>query len=120
MFVSTACRYYGGVKLGKGGLYRAYGGCAREHLQASAESGYRTEHVPTVVVEYAVETASLGIFYHLLTKFNLPQLSCRDCESDNMTYLMYSIPCSQVDIVSAALRQNRTLEVRSTVIDNDS
>ena len=41
-------RYYGGVKLGTGGLIRAYGGCAREAIDAASLAS-RTLRAPLAV-----------------------------------------------------------------------
>ena len=44
-------RWFGGIKLGAGGLMRAYGGCAAECLRQAA----KVEMIETVQVEFAVE-----------------------------------------------------------------
>ncbi len=52
---AVVTRYYGGVKLGKGGLQRAYSGGVRQAL----DSLPRAERVLRVTVELAVEYAAL-------------------------------------------------------------
>jgi len=104
--------------LGKGGLYRAYGGCARDHLQASVESGHRVVHIPTLIVRYVVDTTTLGIFYHAMSKHQLFQISTSDDEVDGCTVLVYSIPTSRYSDVEATLSQNRSLSVKWAIIDD--
>jgi uncharacterized YigZ family protein len=48
-------RWFGGIKLGAGGLMRAYGGCAAECLRQAT----KTELIESVRVELAVEFAEL-------------------------------------------------------------
>jgi uncharacterized YigZ family protein len=55
-------RYFGGTKLGAGGLVRAYGGAAAEVLRQARKC---TEW-PRRVVEIRVPFAHLGSLYHLL------------------------------------------------------
>jgi uncharacterized YigZ family protein len=49
-------RWFGGIKLGAGGLMRAYGGCAAECLRQAEKA----ELIETVRVEFAMEFASLA------------------------------------------------------------
>lgn len=55
-------RWFGGVKLGKGGLARAYGAAARAALAAAP----MVERVPVVELEVAVAFAQLGAVKRLL------------------------------------------------------
>jgi uncharacterized YigZ family protein len=55
-------RWFGGVKLGKGGLARAYGGTAR----AAIEAGRFSKRFPTVVVSISVPYERLGAVKRLL------------------------------------------------------
>ena len=48
-------RWFGGIKLGAGGLMRAYGGCAAECLRQAEKS----ELIKTVRVEFALEFSEL-------------------------------------------------------------
>ncbi|MNE91622.1 hypothetical protein D3C80_1892590 [compost metagenome] len=51
-------RWFGGIKLGTGGLARAYGGCAAKCLQDAA----RIELVPTSQVAFACSFAEHALF----------------------------------------------------------
>lgn len=58
-------RYYGGVKLGTGGLVRAYGGTAAECLRTAPRLEVRPRQPLTVSVPFE----HLGALYHLLDTF---------------------------------------------------
>lgn len=59
-------RYYGGVKLGTGGLVRAYGGTAAECLRTAPRLEVRPRQTLTVSVPFE----HLSALYHLLGTFN--------------------------------------------------
>lgn len=59
-------RYYGGVKLGTGGLVRAYGGTAAECLRTAAQVQVR----PRVTVRVSVGFEHLSTLYHHLGTLN--------------------------------------------------
>jgi uncharacterized YigZ family protein len=54
--VVVVARWFGGIKLGAGGLMRAYGGCAAECLRQAEKSPL----IETVRVEFALEFAALA------------------------------------------------------------
>lgn len=60
-------RYYGGVKLGTGGLVRAYGGAAAEVLRTAA----RFEVRPRLHTRVSVGFAEQGALYHLLDTWDV-------------------------------------------------
>lgn len=55
-------RYFGGVKLGAGGLVRAYGGAAREALRAAPKQ----QRTPQLALRLRVPFDQLGPVYPLL------------------------------------------------------
>lgn len=55
-------RYFGGTKLGAGGLVRAYGGVAAEALRTAV----KRQETPRVEVEIRVPFAQVGAAYHVL------------------------------------------------------
>lgn len=59
-------RYYGGVKLGTGGLVRAYGGTAAECLRTAPRETVRPRRTFTVRVPFE----HLSALYHLLGTFD--------------------------------------------------
>jgi uncharacterized YigZ family protein len=58
-------RWFGGIKLGAGGLMRAYGGCAAQCLRQAAKA----ELIESVRVEFAMEFASLARLRARLREF---------------------------------------------------
>ncbi|GHG01235.1 hypothetical protein GCM10017783_11830 [Deinococcus piscis] len=60
-------RYYGGVKLGTGGLVRAYGGAAAEVLRTAE----RFEVRPRLRLNVSVGFAEQGALYHLLDTWDV-------------------------------------------------
>ncbi|MDO4262842.1 MAG: YigZ family protein [Deinococcus sp.] len=60
-------RYYGGVKLGTGGLVRAYGGAAAEVLRTAEHSQVR----PRLHLRVSVGFAEQGALYHLLDTWDV-------------------------------------------------
>lgn len=55
-------RYFGGIKLGAGGLLRAYSGCAAENLDAAAKVLYETCSELKVTVDYPLVDVALRFF----------------------------------------------------------
>ena len=68
--VCLVIRYYGGVKLGAGGLTRAYGGAAAACLRDAT----RLEVLPTVVVRALVPFDSTGAVFPLLSQYDVKRL----------------------------------------------
>lgn len=58
-------RYYGGVKLGAGGLIRAYGGAARRVLRSAPSIVL----VPKSFIRLSTRAANSGAIYSMAAKF---------------------------------------------------
>jgi len=62
--IVVVTRWFGGIKLGAGGLVRAYGGCAAECLRLAP----RIECVETVALELRCAFDDLGLVHALLAR----------------------------------------------------
>lgn len=68
--VVIVARWFGGIKLGAGGLMRAYGGCAAECLRHAA----KVELVETVDVEFELPFAALPVLQARLSEFDAQKI----------------------------------------------
>lgn len=55
-------RYFGGIKLGAGGLLRAYSGCAAENLDVAQKVSYEVCAENKITVDYAYTDAAMRFF----------------------------------------------------------
>jgi len=69
--VVVVTRWFGGIKLGAGGLMRAYGGCAAECLRGAA----KRELIRTSEVEFGVGFSALPLLHARLADFEAQKLS---------------------------------------------
>ena len=69
--VVVVTRLFGGIKLGAGGLMRAYGGCAAECLRAST----KRELIQTSEVEFGLGFSALPLMHARLADFGAQKLS---------------------------------------------
>lgn len=69
--VVMVIRYYGGTKLGVGGLLRAYGGAASECLKDAIKLVVK----PKTIVLIKISFDLLGVAYKIFDKFNLTKLN---------------------------------------------
>jgi len=70
-------RYFGGIKLGAGGLVRAYGGTAAKCISTAEKK----EIVPMIVGKLKVPFDAIGVLYPILEKYNCNKLgeTYEDC-----------------------------------------
>jgi uncharacterized YigZ family protein len=97
--VCVVTRYFGGTKLGTGGLVRAYGQCARETLDASR-----------VIERFQMKRIGLrfpypltGSVMQILSKYHA---AIRDTRYGEDTELDVEVRLSQASILTEALREN--------------
>ena len=96
--VVVVTRWYGGIKLGAGGLARAYGGCAAECLRTAA----RVAIVALARIAVRCEFAALGALHGLLDAHGARKLDERFDERGACVEL--ELPADQVAAFAAALR----------------
>ncbi len=96
--IVVVTRWYGGIKLGAGGLARAYGGCAAECLRLAE----RTPIVETLNVQIHCEFAELPILFARLSEFAAEKTAetFDACGAD----LELRLPRDQLDGFSGFLR----------------
>jgi putative IMPACT (imprinted ancient) family translation regulator len=64
-------RWFGGIKLGAGGLVRAYGGCAAECLRQAP----RVEVIPRIALHGEIPFDAVGSLYPVLEAFAVTRLA---------------------------------------------
>jgi uncharacterized YigZ family protein len=93
---AVVTRYYGGTKLGTGGLVRAYGGAVQQALLTMP----RAERVEYVELDVAVDYAQLAAVHHLLPACEAEVLSERYL--DGVTYHL-RLPSTEAERFTALL-----------------
>ncbi|KAL3621709.1 hypothetical protein CASFOL_034369 [Castilleja foliolosa] len=101
-------RYFGGIKLGTGGLVRAYGGVTAECLR----------NAPTCVVKSKVPMGLeipfdlLGVLYHQLQSFKVEDIK-QDYETgkDNVTLVTFKVDFDRVQSLEEALKANCSRDI---------
>jgi uncharacterized YigZ family protein len=94
---AVVTRWFGGIKLGAGGLIRAYGGCAAECLRNAP----RHELVETRAVEFSVAFTALPILRARLAEFDARDLD--EIFDGKGATLRLSIPRERVAALQALL-----------------
>jgi uncharacterized YigZ family protein len=90
-------RWYGGIKLGAGGLIRAYGGAAAECLRHAA----RTEQVTMLSLQLRCEFALAGAV-HALLRLHGAEKRAEQFDAEGMR-LDLQVPADQVEALSLAI-----------------
>ncbi|KGN48713.1 uncharacterized protein LOC101204297 isoform X1 [Cucumis sativus] len=101
-------RYFGGIKLGTGGLVRAYGGVASECLK-SAQTCVVKSKVPMGV---EVPFDLLGVLYHQLQSFQVEDIK-QDYDSgkDGITMVTFKVDFDCVEKLEDAIKSNCSREL---------
>jgi uncharacterized YigZ family protein len=96
--VVVGTRYWGGTKLGTGGLVRAYSDAARQALKAMPTAERRLNRLVTLTIDYAL--------YGVL-RYSLPKYGVRTQEqvfTDQVT-MGLAVPYEQADDVATLVRE---------------
>lgn len=96
--VVVVSRWYGGIKLGVGGLARAYGGCAAECLRQAE----RTLLVERIHVRVRCDFATAPLIYSRLADFTAVRKAERS--SAEGVEIDLDVPVSRVDEMAAYVR----------------
>ncbi|PWA66251.1 ribosomal protein S5 domain 2-like superfamily protein [Artemisia annua] len=96
-------RHYGGIKLGTGGLVRAYGGLATECLKSAPTRLIKSQVPMGVEVSFDL----LGVFYRQLQSFKAEDIKQDyDTGKDGITMVTFKISFDQAAALEEALKTN--------------
>lgn len=104
-------RWFGGIKLGAGGLIRAYGGCAAECLRTAS----RVPLVDTVDVEFDLSFAQLPVARARLAEFEATTL--REAFDGDGATLRVRLPSGRLDALRALLADLSRGRSRPRLVD---
>jgi uncharacterized YigZ family protein len=99
--ICVVVRYFGGIKLGAGGLIRAYGNSARQVLRESP----RIILSPKSTIRIEVAASFVGAIYDIASKFNG---SCNNEEYNSKGNVLVTITCEK----------SKEKEVQSSILDS--
>jgi len=101
--VVVVTRYYGGIKLGTGGLSRAYGSAARVAIQAS----HRILVIPSTILKISMSINDVGVVYQTVSNSNanptattgdgIVRLSEEYSDDATMVFLYLKLPLELVE-----------------------
>jgi uncharacterized YigZ family protein len=109
--VVVVTRWYGGIKLGAGGLVRAYGGAAAECLRTAA----RREVVEMAEVDVECPFADIAAVHAALPAFDAEKLG-EEFSADGVRFRL-RLPAARLDALAERLRD--ATRDRARMGDND-
>ncbi|BAT74738.1 hypothetical protein LR48_Vigan07g109600 [Vigna angularis] len=102
-------RHFGGIKLGTGGLVRAYGGVASECLRNAPTCLVKTKVPMGVEVPFDL----LGVLYHQVQSFHVEDIKQDyDTGKDGISMVTFKVDFDQVDKLEDALKANCNRELK--------
>lgn len=111
--VVVVTRWYGGIKLGAGGLVRAYGGCAAECLRLAD----KVERVPTAMLRVRYAFADTGAVHGALASMGAERVD-EHFHGDGVELLL-RLPADRAPALKAHLRDATRDRVRLLETDTD-
>ncbi|KAG6729725.1 hypothetical protein I3843_01G043800 [Carya illinoinensis] len=101
-------RYFGGIKLGTGGLVRAYGGVASECLRNAPTCLVKSKVPMGVEVPFDL----LGILYHQLQPFQVEDIKQDyDTGKDGISMVTFKVDFDQAEKLEEAVKANCSREL---------
>ena len=110
--LAVVSRYFGGTKLGTGGLVRAYGGAVREALKRAEI----VEVVPHATLHVVHDYEDSGALAATLHPFGVAPI---DSEFGEHVSLRISIPQARAKELAAAIREATAARAQVTITDSD-
>ncbi|XP_057420651.1 uncharacterized protein LOC130714732 [Lotus japonicus] len=102
-------RHFGGIKLGTGGLVRAYGGVASECLRNAPTCLVKTKVPMGVEVPFNL----LGVLYHQLQSFHVEDIKQDyDTGKDGISMVTFRVEFDQAEKLEDALKANVSRELK--------
>ncbi|XP_014492735.1 uncharacterized protein LOC106755145 isoform X2 [Vigna radiata var. radiata] len=102
-------RHFGGIKLGTGGLVRAYGGVASECLTNAPTCLVKTKVPMGVEVPFDL----LGVLYHQVQSFHVEDIKQDyDTGKDGISMVTFKVDFDQVDKLEDALKAKCSRELK--------
>jgi uncharacterized YigZ family protein len=96
--LAMVVRYYGGIKLGAGGLVRAY----TDAIATALKNTERTERVAQAEIEIGVVYAAEPQLRHWLAQHKYELL---DSRHDTLAHLLLRLPAAELDQAEEAIRR---------------
>ncbi len=109
-------RYFGGIKLGTGGLIRAYQGITRNCLEIAEGNGCFVDFIPHKTVTVTLPTETLGRCYRIISKFGRIT-SNLDLESETIEKQKEGEEYSSVESISVVMPNERVEEFYQSILD---
>ncbi|KAM7515770.1 hypothetical protein LguiA_005353 [Lonicera macranthoides] len=101
-------RYFGGIKLGTGGLVRAYGGVAAECLRNGPTCLVKSK----VPMGLEVTFDLLGVLYHQLQSFHAEDIAQDyDTGKDGITMVTFKVDFDKAESLEEAVKNNCSREI---------
>ena len=104
-------RYFGGVKLGTGGLIRAYQGTTRSGLAIAEQELKIADYMSETIIKLVVPMDSIGNCYHIISKYGEVIQSGHEVDFSDTAINLELI---QVRIVSARMDEFKRLIMDTT------
>lgn len=102
-------RHFGGIKLGTGGLVRAYGGVASECLRNAPTCLVKTK----VPMGLEVPFDLIGVLYHQLQSFHVEDIKQDyDTGKDGITMVTFKVDFDQAEKLEDALKSHCSRELK--------
>ncbi|KAF5202817.1 Impact family member yigz [Thalictrum thalictroides] len=106
--IVVVIRYFGGIKLGTGGLVRAYGGVASECLKNATTCLVKSKISIAIEVPYDL----LGVMYHQIQTFQVEDImQDYDTGKEGITIVSFKVDYDKVKSLEDAIKTNCSRQI---------